>query len=127
MEIFTTIPGAPQPVGPYSVAVKAGGLLFCAGQVALDPATSQLIDAGIEEQTERVLLNLKAVLEGAGSSFHEVVMTTIFLKDISHGRMVNDIYRRFVDPDRPPARQTIAVKDLPLGALVEISAIAALS
>lgn len=124
MEIINNAKGAPKPVGPYSQAVRAGGLLFCAGQIALDPQSGTLVAGGIEEQTKQVLANLKAVLEAAGSSPEKIVMTTIFLADMADGGTVNNLYGEFVSADAPPARQTIAVKQLPLGALVEISVIA---
>jgi 2-iminobutanoate/2-iminopropanoate deaminase len=126
-QTFKTIEGAPAPIGPYSAAVKVGNLLFCAGQIALDPKTGTLVDGGVREQTEQVLKNLDAVLRGAGSSPEQIAMTTIFLTEMIHGKVVNELYAAFVDPDSPPARQTVAVKELPAGALVEISVIAAIN
>ena len=125
MKALRDIPNAPKPVGPYSPAVMSGGLLFCAGQIALDPQTMQLVPGGVEAQTKQVMENLSAVLKAAGSDFSRVAMTTIFLTNIADGKVVNEIYGKYVSPDAPPARQTVAVKDLPLGALVEISLIAA--
>lgn len=124
MKSIKEIPGAPAPVGPYSPAIVAGGLVFCSGQIALDPSSGKMVDGGVEEQTKQVLKNLRAVLEASGSSVEKIAMTTIFLSDISFGAVVNELYAEFVDSENPPARQTVAVKDLPLGALVEISAIA---
>lgn len=124
MEHISNTPGAPSPVGPYSPAVKSRGLLFCAGQIGLDPASGKIVAGGIEAETVRVLENVKAVLAAGGANFEKVVMTTIFLADISFGKTVNEIYSRYVNKDAPPARQTVAVKDLPMGALVEISVIA---
>ena len=124
MEVLKKVSGAPDPVGAYSAAVKASGLVFTAGQIALDPENNELIPGGIEEQTSQVLENLGAVLQAAGASPQSILMTTIFLTDISHGAKVNEIYSRFVSSDAPPARQTVAVKALPLGALVEISVVA---
>lgn len=114
---------APAAIGPYSQAIAAGKLLFTAGQIALDPATGQLIDGGIEEQTERVLRNLTAVLEAAGGKWTQVVKTTVYLQDLSHFPTVNEIYGRWIG-DARPARSTVQVAALPRGALVEIDAIA---
>ena len=125
MKVLRQISGAPAPIGPYSAAVVVGELLFCAGQIALIPETGQLVDGGVKEQTEQVLRNLGAVLRGAGSSPEKIAMTTIFLTNIGDGKIVNELYGEFVAKDAPPARQTVAVKELPAGALVEISVIAA--
>jgi 2-iminobutanoate/2-iminopropanoate deaminase len=124
MKAIREIPGAPQPVGPYSPAIKSGGFLFCAGQIGLDPNSMTIVEGGVEAQTKRVLENLKAVLAASSLTFSSVVMTTIFLTDIKDGKVVNEIYAQYVNPDSPPARQTVAVKELPLNALVEISVIA---
>jgi 2-iminobutanoate/2-iminopropanoate deaminase len=124
MEVLNSIQNAPSPIGPYSQAVKVGSLLFCSGQIAIDPKTGQLISGGIEQQTDQVLRNLAAVLMGAGSSPEKIVMSTIFLTDIDHGSTVNERYKAFVSKMSPPARQTVAVKALPAGAIVEISVIA---
>lgn len=124
MQVINNVSGAPAPVGAYSPAVKANGFVFCAGQIAIDPQTGQLISGGVREQAERVLDNLSAVLEASGSSFRKVVMTTIFLSDIADAKTVNEIYSSYVDSAAAPARQTLAVKGLPLNALVEISVIA---
>jgi len=113
---------APAAVGPYSQAVRVGDLVFTAGQVALDPATGKLVEGGIEEQTRQVLQNLAAVLEAAGSSLDKVVKTTVFLKDMGDFAAMNAVYAEFFPTD-PPARSTVEVSDLALGALVEIEAI----
>lgn len=125
MEHRVEIAGAPKPVGPYSAVTKANGFCFLSGQIGLDPATMKIVDGGIEAQTRRVMDNLKAVLTDCGTSFDRVTMTTIFLTDITHGKIVNEIYASYLTPGKAPARQTIAVKDLPMGAIVEISMIAA--
>ncbi|HEY7969329.1 MAG TPA: RidA family protein [Candidatus Limnocylindrales bacterium] len=114
--------GAPAPVGPYSQAIVAGDLVFCSGQVGLDPATGELVD-GLEAQAERALRNLSAVLDAAGVSWADVVKTTIFLADVGDFAAVNAIYAK-VMPDPPPARSTVGVSGLPKGALVEVEAIA---
>jgi 2-iminobutanoate/2-iminopropanoate deaminase len=114
--------GAPAPVGPYSQAIRSGDLVFCSGQVGLDPLTGELVD-GLEAQAERAIRNLQAVLDAAGLGFDDVVKTTIFLADVNDFGAVNAIYARFM-PEPPPARSTIGVGGLPKGALVEIEAIA---
>ena len=114
--------GAPAPVGPYSQAIVAGDLVFCSGQVGLDPATGELVD-GLEAQAERALRNLSAVLDAAGVSWADVVKTTICLADVGDFAAVNAIYAK-VMPDPPPARSTVGVSGLPKGALVEVEAIA---
>ncbi|MCB0324796.1 MAG: Rid family detoxifying hydrolase [Bdellovibrionales bacterium] len=125
MKSFNGIANAPTPVGPYSQATEANGLLFLAGQVGLEPQTGALVPGGVREQTEQVLKNLDAVLRGAGSAPERILLTTIFLADMADFPTVNEVYGHFVSSDAPPARQTVAVKQLPLGALVEISVIAA--
>jgi len=117
--------GAPAAIGPYSQGIIAGGFLFSAGQAALDPETGVLVAGGIEPETERVMANLTAVLDAAGSSWADVVKTTIFLIDMADFATVNGIYGRFVG-DPPPARSTVAVAALPKGARVEIEVMARL-
>jgi 2-iminobutanoate/2-iminopropanoate deaminase len=114
---------APAAIGPYSQAVIANGLVFTAGQIALDPATGQVVPGGIAEQTDRVFTNLTAVLEAAGTSWKNVVKTTVFLQDMKDFPAVNEVYARAVGAARP-ARSTVAVAGLPRGVLVEIEAIA---
>lgn len=114
---------APAAVGPYSQAITTDALVFCAGQVGLDPATGNLVEGGLEAQTERALKNLSAVLDAAGCSFADVVKTTCFLIDIDDFAAFNAVYARFMT-DPPPARSTFAVAALPKGARVEIEAIA---
>ena len=114
---------APAAIGPYSQGIRAGEFLFTAGQIALDPATGQLIDGGIEDQTKRVLRNLTAILESAGTTWSQVVKTTVYLQDLGHFPTVNEIYSRWIGESRP-ARSTVEVAALPRGALVEIDAIA---
>ena len=117
--------GAPAAIGPYSQAVKAGGFVYTAGQIPLDPATMKVVEGGIEAQTERVMQNLEAVLSAAGSSFANVVKTTCFLVDLTDFPAFNGIYgKRF--PANPPARSTVQVAKLPLGVLVEVECIARL-
>jgi 2-iminobutanoate/2-iminopropanoate deaminase len=113
---------APAAIGPYSQAIAIDGLLFCSGQLGLDPATGTLVD-GIEAQAERSMLNLRAVLDAAGVTFEDVVKTTIFLADMGDFAVVNAVYGRFM-PEVPPARSTVQVAALPKGGLVEIEAIA---
>ena len=114
---------APAAIGPYSQGVIANGFLFTAGQIALDPASGQVITGGVAEQTERVLKNLTAVLESAGTSWNNVLKTTVFLHDMKDFPTVNEVYARMVGEARP-ARSTVAVSGLPRGVLVEIEAVA---
>lgn len=116
---------APAAIGPYSQGIASEGLLFTAGQAALDPATGSLVEGGIEPETERVMANLTAVLDAAGCGWGDVVKTTVFLVDMADFGAVNTIYARFVS-DPPPARSTVAVAALPKGARVEIEAVARL-
>jgi len=120
--------GAPQAIGPYSQAVKSGGLLFASGQVALDPGTGSIVAGGIVEQTERVMKNISAVLEASGTSFDRVIKSTVFLKDMGDFAKMNEIYGRYVSGDGKiaPARSTVEVSRLPKDALVEIEVIALL-
>lgn len=113
---------APNAAGPYSQAIVAGDLVFCAGQLGSDPTTGELAD-GVEAQAERVLRNLEAVLDAAGCTFADVVKTTCFLTDINDFAAFNAVYARFMS-DPPPARSTFGVVALPKGGLVEIEAIA---
>jgi 2-iminobutanoate/2-iminopropanoate deaminase len=117
---------APAAIGPYSQAIRAGNLLFTAGQVALDPATGQLAAGGIAEQTTRVLENLKAILEAAGSGLDKAVKATVFLKDFDDFAAMNAVYGRYLAPEgvAPPARTTIEATRLPKDALVEIDLVA---
>jgi 2-iminobutanoate/2-iminopropanoate deaminase len=117
--------GAPAPIGPYSQAVKAGGLLFISGQIARVPGTSELRNENITEETKQVMKNLEAVLQGAGLTFSNVIKTTIFLKDMGFFVSVNEEYGKYFDSDFP-ARETVAVKGLPKDVNVEISMIASL-
>jgi 2-iminobutanoate/2-iminopropanoate deaminase len=116
-------PDAPKAIGPYSQGVCAGDLVFCAGQAGLDPATGHLVEGGVEAQTRQTLNNLGAVLRAAGSDLGHVVKTTVFLTDMADFGAMNQVYAEFFPAD-PPARSTVAVRQLPLGALVEIEAIA---
>jgi len=115
---------APAPVGPYSQAVAHGGLVFVSGQIPLDPASGELVAGDIEAQTEQVVANLSAVLEAAGSSLDRVVKVTVFLTDLAVFPRVNAVYGRHFTGSPPPARSTIQVAGLPLGAAVEIEAVA---
>jgi 2-iminobutanoate/2-iminopropanoate deaminase len=114
---------APAAIGPYSQAIKTGGMVFAAGQIPLDPATGQIVSGDVQAQTERVLENVRAVLAAAGASFETVVKTTVFLKSMGDFAAMNEVYARYFT-GIAPARSTIAVADLPRGALVEIECIA---
>lgn len=114
---------APKAIGPYSQAVKANGFVFISGQIALDPATQQLLDGDVAAQTDRVLQNLSAILAAAGSSLAQVVKTTVFLKYMDNFGAMNEVYARYF-ADAPPARSTVAAAGLPRDVLVEIDVIA---
>jgi 2-iminobutanoate/2-iminopropanoate deaminase len=121
-DIVTTDRG-PKPIGPYSQAVKANGFLYLSGQVALDPKTNEMTGTDIRQQTERVLENIKGIVEAAGSNLHHVIKTTVFLKDMNEFPQMNEVYARYFTA-APPARSTVQVARLPKDALVEIEVIA---
>ena len=114
---------APQAIGPYSQAIKAAGMVFISGQVAIDPATGNVISGGIAEQTERVLKNLEAILRAAGTGLEKVVKTNVYLKNMSEFAAMNEVYGKFWK-SAPPARATVEVARLPKDVLVEIDVIA---
>jgi 2-iminobutanoate/2-iminopropanoate deaminase len=113
----------PKPIGPYSQAVKINGLLYLSGQIPLDPKTNEMISGDIKAQTERVLENIKGILEAAGSNLHHVVKTTVFLKDMNEFPAMNEVYARYFAAAHP-ARSTVQVARLPKDASVEIEVIA---
>lgn len=115
--------GAPAAIGPYSQAIKANGFVFTAGQIPIDPETRQLVEGDIRVQTERVMQNLAAILDAAGSSLAKVVKTTCFLVNLDDFAAFNEVYARYFTAD-PPGRSTVQVSRLPLGALVEVDCIA---
>lgn len=118
--------GAPAAIGPYSQGIRVGNLIFTAGQVALDPATGQVVGNTIAEQTKRALENLKAILEEGGSSLERVVKATVFLKDMNDFAPMNAVYAAYLgrDGEEPPARTTVEVSRLPKNALIEIELVA---
>ncbi|GIV36535.1 MAG: endoribonuclease [Cyclobacteriaceae bacterium] len=120
--IYST--NAPEPIGPYSQAIRVGNLLFVSGQIAIRKPAGELITGNIEAETEQVMQNLKSILEAAGLTFAHVVKCTIFLKDMNHFPVVNEVYGRYF-PANPPARETVEVSRLPKDVNVEISCIAA--
>jgi 2-iminobutanoate/2-iminopropanoate deaminase len=113
----------PKPIGPYSQAIKANGFIYLSGQVALDPQSGELVGSDIRRQTERVLENIKGILEAAGANLHHVIKTTVFLKDMNDFSGMNETYARYFTA-APPARSTVQVSRLPKDALVEIEVIA---
>jgi len=117
---------APAAIGPYSQAITAGGFVFASGQIPIDPLTGEFVAGGISEQTERVLRNLAAVLDAAGSGLDKVVKTTVFLADMKEFAAMNEVYGRFFT-GVPPARATVAAAGLPRDARVEIEAVALIS
>ena len=122
MEIIAT-DRAPAAIGPYSQAVKTGGLLFCSGQIPLDPASGEIVTGGIRQETEQVMKNLGSVLSAAGTGFDSVLKTTIYLVDMADFPVVNEIYGSYFSGPKP-ARATVAVAALPRGVRVEIDAVA---
>ena len=114
---------APKAVAAYSQAVEKNGTLFISGQVPIDPSTGKFVEGGIEEQTLQVMKNIGAILEAAGYNYSDVVKSTCFLSDVANFKAMNDVYGQFY-PENKPARSAFAVKDLPLGALIEIETIA---
>jgi 2-iminobutanoate/2-iminopropanoate deaminase len=116
-------PKAPQPIGPYSQAIQAGNLVFCSGQIPLDPASGQVVGTDVVVQSRQVMENMKAVLEAAGTSFDGVVKTTIFLKNMGDFPKVNEVYATYFK-GTPPARSTVEVARLPKDVLVEVECIA---
>ena len=125
MRDAVTTAGAPAAIGPYSPAIRAGGMLFISGQIPLNPDTGQLVDGDIGAQTEQVMRNLIALLQAAGASFAQVVRTTVFLVDLDEFAAMNEVYARFVVAPAP-ARATVQVSRLPRDVRVEIDAIAVL-
>ena len=117
---------APKAIGPYSVGVKAGHFVYTAGQAGLDPHTGKIVDGGIEAETRQTMTNLKHILEAAGSSLDQVVKTTVFLRDMNDFAAMNGVYAEFIIKN-PPARSTIQAAALPMGAAVEIEAVALVS
>jgi 2-iminobutanoate/2-iminopropanoate deaminase len=113
----------PKAIGPYSQAIKANGLVFLSGQIPLDPATQQVITGDVSAQTERVLQNIAAILDAAGTSLARVVKTTVFLKNMNDFAAMNEVYGRYFT-DEPPARSTVEVARLPKDVLVEIDVVA---
>jgi 2-iminobutanoate/2-iminopropanoate deaminase len=114
---------APEPIGPYSQAIKAGNLLFISGQIAIEKSTGKIVSSTIEEETQQVMFNIQEILKAAGASFSQVVKTTIFLKDMNNFPKVNEVYGRSFQT-QPPARETVEVSRLPKDVNVEISCIA---
>jgi 2-iminobutanoate/2-iminopropanoate deaminase len=123
MKTIISTPTAPKAIGPYNQAVVHAGIVYCSGQIALDPATGEFAGTTVTVQIEQVMKNLAEVLKAAGSDFDKVLKCTIFLADMADFAVVNEIYGRAF-PSNPPARETVAVRTLPKNALVEISCVA---
>lgn len=116
---------APQAIGPYSAGIRAGNLVYTAGQLGIDPASGELVPGGVEAETRQALTNLKHVLEAAGASLDQVIKTTVFLRDMNDFAKMNGVYAEFFT-DQPPARSAVQVAALPKGGAVEIEALAVL-
>jgi 2-iminobutanoate/2-iminopropanoate deaminase len=123
MKKIISTTGAPAALGPYSQAVEAGNTLYVSGQVPIDPKTGKLVEGSITEQTEQVFRNISAILEAAKYRFSDVVKSTVFLSSMSDFKAMNEVYGKYYT-EKQPARSTIAVKELPVGALIEIETIA---
>jgi 2-iminobutanoate/2-iminopropanoate deaminase len=123
MRTVIATPNAPRAIGPYSQAIEANGFIFVSGQIPLDPATQQIVEGGVAEQTERVLNNLEAILKAAGSGLDKVVRTGVYLKDMGEFAAMNEVYARFF-PQSAPARSTVEVARLPRDVRIEIDVIA---
>jgi len=124
MKRFIQTPNAPAAIGPYSQAIETGGTLYISGQIPLVPQTMKIVEGGIQEQTEQVLKNIGAILNEAGYDYSDVVKSTCLLSDMANFKAMNEVYGRFY-PENPPARAAFAVKELPMGVLIEIETIAA--
>lgn len=124
MKKIISTPQAPAAIGPYSQAVEINGTLYISGQIPINPHTGMMVEGDITIQTEQVLKNIGAILEAAGYSYNEVVKSTCLLSDMANFKAMNEVYAKYYTTD-PPARAAFAVKDLPLGALIEIETIAA--
>lgn len=126
MKQLINTPSAPLPIGPYNQAVVYNGLVYISGQIAIDPATSELVLDNIETETHRVMQNLKAILEAAGSSFEKVLKATVFVKDMNLFGRINVVYGEYFKPEFAPARELVQVSELPKFVNIEISVIAAI-
>ncbi len=124
MKTIINTDNAPNPVGPYNQAVLANGMLYCSGQIPIDPATNKLVTSGIIAETEQVMKNLEAVLIAAGGTFESVVKCSIFMSDMVFYSSINSVYAKYFKEDTAPAREAVAVKTLPKNVNVEISLIA---
>ncbi len=125
MKTIVNTPNAPSPVGPYNQAVLAGGILYCSGQIALDPATGELVMDSIEAETHQVMKNIKAVLAQAGLTFEDIVKCSVFVSDMNDYARINAVYSEYFNDDTAPARELVEVANLPKFVNIEISVIAA--
>lgn len=124
MKKIVNTPNAPQPIGPYNQSVAFNGMLFVSGQIAIDPATGELVLDNIEAETHRVLQNLRAILEAAGSGLEKVLKATVFVKDMNQFGRINAVYGEYFKPEFAPARETVQVSELPKFVNIELSVIA---
>ena len=124
MKTIINTPNAPAPIGPYSQAVLVGNTLYTSGQIAINPKTNELVLTDVKTETKQVMENLKAILEGAGMTFENVIKTSIFISDMHNFAQINEVYSQYVNEDTAPARETVEVANLPKFVNVEISMIA---
>lgn len=127
MKQIINSPNAPQPIGPYNQSVAFNGLLFVSGQIAIDPATGELVLDSLEAETHQVLRNVRAILEAAGSSLEKVLKATLFIKDMNQFGRINAVYGEYFKPEFAPARETVQVSELPKFVNIEISVIASVA
>ncbi|QXP52418.1 MULTISPECIES: RidA family protein [unclassified Cellulophaga] len=126
MKKIINTPNAPAPIGPYNQAVLAGNMLYISGQIPIDPTTGNLVEGDIKEETKQSMENLKAILEEAGTTFENVIKSSIFIKDMNQFAQINEVYATYFDAETAPARETVEVANLPKFVNVEISMIAML-
>lgn len=125
MKKIINTPNAPAPVGPYNQAIIHNGTLYASGQIAIKPSTGELVQGSIEEETRQVMENIKAILDEAGLSFHDVIKCSVFVKDMHNYSRINGVYAEYFDEDTAPARELVEVANLPKFVNIEISVIAA--
>ncbi len=127
MKKIISTPHAPAAIGPYNQAIVHNGILYCSGQIAIDPATGELVQGSIEEETHRVLKNVGALLEAAGCTYSDALKVSVFVKDMNYFSRINSVYAEYLAPETAPARELVEVSNLPKFVNIEISVIAAVN